>query len=177
MTAHYFSIAACNYFLTWAKLIQFTSSYFVCSELFIAFFHLHLGFPRGLCHSYFSFKFLYSLLISSMFVTWKITAINGKWFLLETLKTALSVAGVAVWRQHWDCTVLACWPLVPQILTVYFPRWSQWSTLFKLGKSCTCVDGWLEGILLQIQPRFVDCSTPRDSAVLRVTFLAFIFQK
>jgi len=96
-----------------------------------------------------------------MFVTCEITVMNGKWFLLETLKSTLSVAGVAVWRQCWDCTVLACWPLVPQILTVYFPWRSWWSTLFKLGKSCACVDGWLEGILLQIQPRFVCCSTPR----------------
>jgi len=91
-----------------------------------------------------------------------------KWKMVLTRnpKTTLSVAGVAVWRHCWDCTVLACWPLVPQILTVHFPGRSQWSTLFKFGKSCACVDGWLEGILLQIQPRFVGCSMPHDSAVL-----------
>jgi hypothetical protein len=109
---------------------------------------------------YFFSKFLHTFLIFSVSVTCKITVVNGKWFLLEILKTTLSVAGVAVWRQCWDCAMLACWPLVPQILTVYFPWRSRWSTLFKLGKSCACVDGWLEGILLQIQPRFVGCSTP-----------------
>ena len=54
--------------------------------LFIACFHLHLHFPSDQCHSAFSFKFLHAFLISSTFLTCKITVINGKWLLLETLK-------------------------------------------------------------------------------------------
>lgn len=165
LQVHYISITAWNPFSPKPYESSPHSYTLYPSELFSPSFHQHLGFPSRLCLSGISAKFLHAFLISFLLFTRtsRPTVINAKWLLRETLKAIVCLAGVAVWRQYRDCAMFPRWPLVPQILAVYFPRWSRWSAVLKLGKGRPRVDGRLEGILLQIQPRFVRFTTPFDS--------------
>ena len=63
-------------------------------------------------------------------------------------------AGLAVWWQHWDCPVLTCGTSVQEVISLHVPRRSGGSSVLQPGTCRSGVDGWLEGVLFQVQPRY-----------------------
>ena len=62
--------------------------------------------------------------------------------------------GLAMWWARGNVSVLARGARIPQIQPLYVPRWSGFHPVRQSGPRSPCLDGRLEGILFQTQPRF-----------------------